>query len=220
MALPAGVRDAVVNAYYRRALKLPDVARERAQAAYVIAAALTTALAAAGILGNIDRSPTAVLLLGIAALISWLTTAGLFAVAVSAPFAPAADDASDDEEFVRAVLSDAVSEAAAVDRWQGRARIVACIAVALTFGAALSSLKAPPPATSSATIFFTQSGTKLMSVACGTRFLRLNVEIETASIASQFVRFTVPPLTCTHSTRIALPRADIQAVFFKPGAGS
>jgi hypothetical protein len=71
VAIPTVVRDAVVNAYYPRALAVPDAARSRAQAAYTIASAIAAALVAAGVFGNLDQRPELVQGLGVAALVGW-----------------------------------------------------------------------------------------------------------------------------------------------------
>ena len=82
-AIAADVREAVVSAYFPRAVAAPDSARNRAQAGYAISSAIAASLVVAGAYVDIgDRRLAAQVLAG-AALVSWIGVALLYLYAVT-----------------------------------------------------------------------------------------------------------------------------------------
>lgn len=143
MPFPTGVRDAVVTAYYPRALGAPDTARSRAQAGYTVASAVAAALIAAGVLSGIDKRPVLVQGLGLTALVLWMITALLFMWAVSAPVRVVEGDQPTADAFVTTALSNAKLERDEVDKRQRAARIASVAAVLLTLAAFVTALLLP-----------------------------------------------------------------------------
>jgi hypothetical protein len=143
MAMPTGVRDAVVSAYYPRALASPDSARSRAQAGYTIASAIAAALVAAGVLSEIDSQPGVIQILGLGALTLWMATAWLYMSAVSVPVRVIEGLQLTEDEFVGTALSNAKIERDEVDRRQRRARWVSFAAVLLTLATFVAAVRFP-----------------------------------------------------------------------------
>jgi len=143
VSIPPGVRDAVVAAYYPRALASPDSARSRAQAGYTIASAIATALVAAGVLGNIESQTGVVQSFGLSALIMWMVTAWFYMSSVSVPVRVVEGLRLTEETFVSTALSNAKVERDEVDRRQGRARFVSFLAVLLTLTTFIAALWFP-----------------------------------------------------------------------------
>jgi hypothetical protein len=139
-SISTGVRDAVVAAYYPRALAAPDSARSRAQAGYTIASAIAAALVAAGVLGGIDRQPGIVRYFGLGTLILWMMAAWLYMSAVSVPVTVIEGLQLPEDRFIATALSNAKSERDEVDRRQSRARRVSFLAALFTVLTFLTAL--------------------------------------------------------------------------------
>jgi len=217
VAIPTDVRDAVVGAYYPRALAIPDAARTRAQAGYAIASAIAAALVAAGVFGGLDERTGVVQALGLAALVAWLTAAGLYQVAVSAPFIEARPTQNTVQEFVFAALDAARAERERIDRWQERARVVGWIAAGLTVAALVSALLHTPSTMSSGTLTLTPVGAQVVGTVCGGRSAKIAGELDPDSLEKEFVTLTVDGTACGGRERvIAVPRSHVLAAAFEP----
>jgi MFS family permease len=127
------VAAAVVDAFYRRMLSAPDLARQRAQVAYTIAGAVAAALVAAGAVADLGAKPWWFQVLGAVALVAWLVTAGLFVWAVALPYsAEAPEKIKGRAEFVQFALDDHATEQFHIDRRQAMALSAGTVAAGLT----------------------------------------------------------------------------------------
>lgn len=216
MAIPTDVRNAVVGAYYPRALGIPDTARSRAQAAYGIASAIAAALVAAGVFGDLDQRSDLVQVLGIASLVGWLVAAGFFLVAVSGPFHEASATQNTVEAFVYAALEAATKERDSVDRWQRRARFAAGLAALLTVATLVAALIDTPSDAKTARITLSEQGTVALASACGRTLTNISGTLSPDNLEKEFVSITMDQLCDGSAVTIAVPRAQIQAVAFEP----
>lgn len=212
--VPDAVRDAVVQAYYPRAVGIADAARARAQAAYAIASAIAAALVAAGVFGDIEDRAGVVQVLGFLALIGWIVAAGLFMVAVAAPF-QAADlpDQPSREQFINATLDAASAERKKIDGWQKHAWIGSGAAAVLTVFALVAAVVADPAsAVRPATVHLTASGRAALMAACGDLSGGLTGDVDTADLEYELV--AIQTTACGGVDAVSVPRAHITAVTF------
>ena len=217
MAIPADVRSALVNAYYPRALAVPDGARSRAQAAYGISSAIAAALVAAGVFGGLDQRPALVQALGVGALVGWLLAAGLYLVAVSRPFQSAAADQSSADAFASAALTAAKTERDKVDFWQKAAAFVSGLAAIVTVIALSSALVDTPTDARGATIVLSGKGMASMTAACGATRRALTGLVSPGDLEKEFVGMTLDAGECGAKKRFfAVPRSSVSAVAFSP----
>ncbi len=215
MAIPTDVRNAVVGAYYPRALAVPDGARSRAQAAYGIASAIAAALVAAGVFGNLDQRPRLVQALGVAALVAWFVAAGLYLVAVSRPFEPAGATQTTVEAFVREALAAAKIERDKVDWWQKAAGIASGVAAAVTLAALAAALVDTPSDSRAATVALTPKALAAVAVACGRTPTSITGSVSPGDLQKEVVILTLDKDVCGKKTIVvAVPRAQVQAVAF------
>lgn len=215
MAIPQDVRSALVNAYYPRALAVPDGARSRAQAAYGISSAIAAALVAAGVFGGLDRRPALVQALGVGALVGWLLAAGLYLVAVSRPFQSAAADQSSADAFATAALTAAKTERDKVDFWQKAAAIVSGVAAVVTVAALSSALVDTPTDARTATVVLSDKGIASLTKACATTRGALTGLVSPGDLEKEFVRVTLDAGECgAKKTVVEVPRSDVSAVAF------
>lgn len=215
MAIPTDVRNAVVGAYYPRALAVPDGARSRAQAGYGIASAIAAALVAAGVFGNLDERPTLVQAVGVAALVAWLVAAGLYVVAVSRPFQPAGATQTTVEDFVFEALAAAKIERDRVDRWQKAAGIASAVATAVTLAALVTALVDTPSDTQAATVALTAKGKAGLAAACGRTLDSVIGTVSPSDLQKEFVTLTLDHDVCgKKAIMVAVPRVQVQAVAF------
>ena len=147
--IPRAVIEAIVNAYYPRALSSPDTARARAQAGYTIASALAAAVIAVGVFSDIGQRSIFVQVLGLLAVATWIAAALFYQKAVAAPVEVIEAAQSSADDFVKRVLSNARDERTRVDdrhRWAGRISVVAAsfTAAALIFGVVTQPHTAEP----------------------------------------------------------------------------
>ena len=129
------VYKTVADAYYRKAIEAPTAARANSQNAYTIAAAVAAAVITAGAFADLAGEPLGVRIVGAAALVAWLLTAGLFMYAVAAPHLRARTEPNrvfNELAFVEAALQSAKNERDTVNRRQLYARIAAALASLLT----------------------------------------------------------------------------------------
>jgi MFS family permease len=217
VSIPTDVRNAVVGAYYPRALSVPDSARARAQAAYGIASAIAAALVAAGVFGNLSEAARLVQALGVAALVAWLVAAGLFLVAVSAPFEAASQTQSSVEAFVNAALEAAQTERTKIDGWQTKAGVASGLAAALTVAALVAALVDTPSSTRAGTIALTTKGQAAVAAACGKMSTKITGSVSPDDLEKNFVSLTLDKGVCGgKSLVVSVPRGQIQAVAFNP----
>lgn len=218
MTIPSRVQDAIIDAYYQRALAVPDAARGRAQAAYAIAAAIATVLVGAGIFAQAEGRPGAVLVLGACALVSWLVAAGLFAMAVSSPFHSLPGPQSSAEALVQAALATAARERESIDRWQFRARWVATLAVICTVAAVAVEFADRPRSVQVATVVFTPAGAKALMHTCGRPLTRVSAGVVPDSLTSNSVALELRPGVCgRQAAHVIIARAGIGGVLLHDG---
>jgi len=202
----------VTDAYYRRAIDAPSAARNRAQAAYVIAGAVATAVVTAGAFVNLADRPTAVQITGLAAFVVWIVTAGLFMYAVAAPhvtlsgpkevFGPTA--------FISAALKGAREERDAIDRRQLVARASAGLASALTVAAVVLTVFVPPNSSLvDGTVRLDSANRLALSALCGSRLsLTVTGSIDESSLGDGTIRFEPSPEECGHGGTTMLPEDE------------
>jgi hypothetical protein len=199
----AEVRQVVTDAYYRRAIDAPNAARGRAQAAYVIAGAVATAVVTAGAFTNLADRPVVVQIAGLAAFVAWIVSAGLFMYAVAAPhirlsgpgevFGPAA--------FIAAAMKAAAEERNAVDHRQLLARIAAAVASALTVVVvALAVFIQPPSDSAMGRVRLDPADRLSLSALCGSRLPTLvQGTIDKSSLGDGTVNFVPSARQCRNS---------------------
>lgn len=215
MPIPTDVRNAVISAYYPRALAASDAARSRAQAGYGVASAIAAALVAAGVFGGLAHKPLGTQLVGVAALVSWLAAAGFFLVAVSSPFLDANAQATQQsaEAFVYAALEQASNESKAVDRWQYLARVAAGIAAVLTTAAFALAIFDTPSEEISGIVRLTADGRVAVGVACGVNPHPIEASVSMAALEQDFVPLVLSTMSCKHEgVRVLVPRGDLLSI--------
>jgi hypothetical protein len=217
-AVPTQVRDAVVAAYYPRALAVADTARSRAQAAYGIASAIAAALVAAGVFGDLDDRRTIVQIFGVAALALWLLAAGLFLVAVSAPFHETPPNQKTAEAFVLETLGAATKERTRVEQFSIGAAIVAGLAALVTAATFALALFYPPTEEHDAKVLLTAKGTASVEKACGSVPVPLKGQLVMDDLQKEFVAVKLDAGSCGLETgpTVAIPRAQVRAVSVEP----
>jgi hypothetical protein len=217
VSTPEEVRDAVVDAYYRRTMSAPESARQRAQAAYGIASALAAGIVAAGLFGGLDRRPTIVQVVAIAALAVWMIAAGLFLHAVSSPFATPPQQQVGTEAFITTALQAVRDEGACIDRWQRWAQFVSLLAAVLTVGAFGLAIKISVPAGErDATVTLSAAGAEALKATCKNATRTLSGLISNAALGSEFVEVSLDGRQCgPRQSRVAIPRSQILAVVFR-----
>jgi hypothetical protein len=216
VGIPTDVRDAVVSAYYPRALAVSDAARARAQAAYGISSAIAAALVAAGVFGHLEDRAVSVQVVGVAALVAWLVAAGLFLIAVSRPFQVATATQNSVSAFVHAALDAARVERKKVDDWQKWAAITSAVAALITVVALVLALAVEPPsAVRSATVRVSNTAAAALGALCTSSRNELKVSFDPASLESQLVTMKADPGQCgPTAVDVSLPRAQLLAVAF------
>jgi MFS family permease len=215
VSIPTDVRNAVVAAYYPRALSVPDSARARAQAGYGIASAIAAALVAAGVFANLGEAAGLVQTLGVAALVAWLVAAGLFLVAVSSPFQAASRTQDSVDAFVNAALDAAQNERTKIDKWQKRAGLASGVAAILTVAALVAALVDTPSSRQAGTIDLTAKGLAAVEAVCGTKPTHITGSVSPDDLEKNFVSLTLDKGVCGSEVLVvSLPRGQIQAVAF------
>lgn len=213
MSIPAQVRDAVVDAYYPRALAAPDAARARAQSAYTIASAIAAGLIAAGAFADFGSRPGLVQVLGFASLGGWLAAAALFMVAVSSPLKSMACPQESADEFVREALRMAAEERQRVDTWQGAARWVAAGAGALTLGTFVSVVAMPVDDDVVVEVSLTEAGRDSLADLCGQPIDGLDGTLALDSLDDEFVVVEAAKDACRDEpVELRLPRDHVSGI--------
>jgi hypothetical protein len=140
------VLTTLVDAYYRKVVDGPEAARRRAQAAYVVAGAISAALLTAGAFAKLEQEQTIVQVLGPLALGGWLVAAGLYVWAVAVPYddPTAGTQVTGGSAFKTAVIEAAGRERKEIDRRQNFARVATVIALVLTIGVIVFGLVLDP----------------------------------------------------------------------------
>ena len=211
-AIAADVRDAVVSAYFPRAVAAPDSARNRAQAGYAISSAIATALVAASAYVDIeDRSLVAQVLAGVA-LASWIVTALLYLHAVTtAVRTPLAEDADspDPTGWLVSVLTRSQDERDLVDRRQRMATVATVAAVIVTvpaLGVALASSVALDK--DRVELALSDQALATVSALCGKSLSTVQGLLESRTLRREFVVIEIERNVCDGRVRnVRIPRA-------------
>jgi hypothetical protein len=216
VAIPTDVRNAIVGAYYPRALAVPDAARSRAQAAYAIASAIAAALVAAGVFGNLDKRPANVQALALTALVLWLIAAGLYLVAVSSPFESASATQTGVDAFVREVLSAAKTERDRINTWQAMASAVSGVAAVVTVAALVTAITNTPSDSQAATVVLTSKTSTAVTTACGRSATKVTGTVSPGDLQKDFVSITLDKGLCSTKKKVmvSVPRGQVRAVAF------
>lgn len=212
----------VAKAYYPRAVAAADAARGRAQAGYTIASAVAAALVAAGIFGGFDEFATAVQVLGVSALASWLGAAFAFIRAVSErrPSPGEREDPTSPQEhrgalaFVVDVMGDAKHEREAVERRLGFATTTVGVAMLLTLATAVGVLLGDQPDPKrGGLVSLTVNGAAAASATCSGPTREIQGQLDPAELNEQFVKIAVEAGDCRdEAVDLRLRRKDIAAV--------
>lgn len=202
----------VTDAYYRRAIDAPNAARNRAQAAYVIAGAVATALVAAGAFTDLPNQPTGVQITGLAAFAAWIVTAGLFMYAVGAPHVnlSAPKEVFGPTAFISAALKGARDEREAIDRRQLAARIAAGLASALTIAAiALTVFAQPISGYVGGAVRLSRDERLALSALCGNKVPKtMTGSIDEESLEDGTINFVPNSRECNHEGRTSLAERE------------
>lgn len=159
--------SATADAYYQRVVNQPEDARGRAQQAYAVASAAAAALTLALGLGGVDEEPTLVKALAIAAVATWLLSAGLYVFAVAVPVGTDPEGGAKPPEWIRSVLDNARSERRMIDERQTRANGTAVVAAVLTVLALTANLSLRTPSDSvQIEAVLTTNGAKVVAAVC------------------------------------------------------
>lgn len=194
----------VAKAYYPHALAAADAARDRAQAGYTIAAAIATALVAAGVFTDFRDFPGWVQALGVLALLLWMTAAYLFMRAVSErELAPGESPTEletqpSDLAFVKSVLGTVKRERAAVERDLRGATLAVLLAMVATLGTVIGILGDEDPDPKKAgTVFLTPAGSATASTICKTEGVTaLAGHFDPSKLKDEFVSITIDAGAC------------------------
>jgi hypothetical protein len=213
----ADVREAVVGAYFPRAVAAPDSARNRAQAGYAISSAIATSLVAAGVYVDIaDRSLPAQALAA-AALASWIVAALLYlhavTTAVQTPLGEGADS-PDPTGWLVTVLTRSQDERDLVDRRLRMATIATVIAVLVTLpalGAALGSSVALDK--DRVELALSEQARATVAALCGKDVPRVRGLLESRTLRRDFVVIELDPGLCdTGVANVRIPRSDVLGI--------
>jgi MFS family permease len=196
------VVEAVTQAFYSRATSSPDTARARAQSAYGIASAVVGGLLGGALIAKLSTLSTWVQLLGVVALSAWLVATSLyvFAVAVPVTLQPAGQPRGQDE-FIDAVVRNAVRERTRIDRRQLRANVTAAIAMILTaatFGLALFSMSRET--SFPATVYLSTKAGAVGKFACGSGVQEISGRVDQESLDKAFLRIRPDRRVCSRAT--------------------
>lgn len=198
MSIAEAVVKAVVDAYYPEALKEAGSARSRAQGGYAIAAAIGTAIVAAGVGGGLGSEREVVQVVGVLAVVAWLAAALLYSWAVSGPVdLPSAETAADKETFVRHVLDSVRAQRAAIEKRSGYAFSATVGAVIVTLAALVLALTtAAPAARSHGQIVLTKLGRDSVGTICGQRRAVVSGTVDPGALGSTFVTVAIDGRDC------------------------
>jgi MFS family permease len=214
MNIPTTVRDAVVNAFYPRAVALPDAARSRAQAAYGIASAIAAALVAAGVFSDFGQRDASVKTLGVMALVAWFAAAILFMITVAAPLTPHAETQRTADAFVRKALEAARTEKRRIDALLVAAGSVTLLAALLTLATFITAAFTPSGERSTrVTLQLSKVGQLALVSLCERSAGAISGRMKPSALEKEFVRLDVDKRGCAmRAVTLWLPRADVEAV--------
>lgn len=215
-AIAADVREAVVSAYFPRAVAAPDSARNRAQAGYAISSAIATSLVAAGAYVDIDDRKWWVLTLAVAALGCWIVTALLYlhavTTAVKTPLGEGPDSA-DATGWLLSVLTRSQEERDLVDRRQRRATIGTLIAVVATIpalGVALGGSVALDK--DHVELVLSDKGRETVAALCGKEVEHVEGMLESRTLRREFVVIELDPGLCAGVANVRIPRPEVLGI--------
>jgi hypothetical protein len=205
----------VLKAYYPAALTAADSARRRAQAAYTIASAVAAAIVAAGVFGNVDEARTAVKVLGVCSLVTWLLAAAGYMWAVAGTVTGLeSGDQPDGSSFVRAALNNVRAERKSVAFWSLLAQITTLVAIALTgIAIGIAVFNPPDPEKRVATLILSGRGQVSVERLCGRAGRKVTGTLRTKSLSEIFVAIDVSPRRCPRSAgKVQIRRSDVIGV--------
>lgn len=161
------VVEQVAAAYYPAAVQEASAARARAQNGYVVAAAIASAIVAAGVFGNVTSEPDLVLVCGLGSLVIWLTAALFFLWAVAGATAPiASSSAGDAGAFVKAVLGSVRTDRRAIDGRLLKALVATLTAIVLTVLTVVLAVVVDDDNVVEGSLVLTTSGRDAIQEAC------------------------------------------------------
>lgn len=210
--LDPNAAPAVLNAYYTWLFSRPDMARNRAQAAYGIASAIAATLVALGILGKVTERPLAVQILSLLALCAWLVTSILFVWAVSGGEQPEKiEESRGTKEFIIKIITASQQERTGIDGRLKYAVGAAAVAAALTVIALGAIVRVPATVKSvNATVSLSEQGREGLAAICGSPQPTVQGQVTEASLKERFITITVDPKSCQgHQAKLYLPAGDV-----------
>jgi hypothetical protein len=220
------VAEAVIDAYYPRAIAIAETARNRAQAAYAIVSALAGGTVAGVLLTMPESRPILTRVLGCVAMAAWLFAAGLYLMAIAVPvqidkpWTPERGGGrrGPRSEFVQRVLERVRDERDKVDQRQMRANWVAGGALVLTTLTLTSAVLLPPPEEERhATIVLNAQGQKAVATLCSRQSSTVDGKLVIGSLKEGFASLTVDPPTCgARPTVLRIPSKFIVSTRYGP----
>jgi hypothetical protein len=204
----------VVKDYYAAAVSSADAARTRAQNGYTIASAIAAAIVAAGVFGGIDDARTLVKIIGVLALLAWLTVAGLFMYAVAGNVRGLeTGEQSDASSFVRVVIGNVREVRGAINARSQAAQIATVFAIILTVAGIAIALFWPPTSKFNGTISLSPIGVKQVDILCGTHVpKRILVSLSASDLDNTFVPIQLMGRACNGGSIIHLRKSSIIAI--------
>ena len=205
------IRKTLVDAIYRRDVDAAEAARRRAQAAWVIVSAIAAAVLAAGALANLEQESQAIRVLGLTALGMWLAAAGLFLLAVAAPyrgFQP--ESIRGTGEFIKYALESPAAERKQIERRQMWAQGASALAVVITMTVVgLLLFTGRPQKTEVASLHLTPVARQDLSAVCAQQVPAVVTgEIDTGSVSGRSVSVKLPAGECGAEATTAVVDED------------
>lgn len=214
------VYEAIVSAYYARAIGAADRARLRAQSASVTTGAAAAALLGLGVLANISKYDEPIRWIGSAGVTAWIVAALLYSMAISfPPKLPSIGTSERDRiAFMKTVLESSRAEAEGVDQRRKIASAVSLIALALTLIATGSAVLAGPSDSRSVPVGVVLSdlGRRALEATCGRMMTEISGDIKPSSLSLTTMRVDLPAGACgTSPASLQLFKEEIWTVEYK-----
>jgi hypothetical protein len=208
--------EAVAAAYYANEVGAASAARERAQRSYAIAGALATTLLAAGAFTGIADRSAFIKGVGLAALVLWGLAAALYARAIATPIKQLEPEKlRDPGGFVEHALTVARAERQAVDGRLNAAQICGGFASLATLATLLLAFFVPAERTGRS-VLVSQRGRETVALVCAIdpSTTILPGEVDSRSLAQEYVRLHIPGGACDKSApvELLLPKSDVLGV--------
>jgi hypothetical protein len=216
MTYAEGVTNAVVEAYYPRAVAIADAARDRAQSAYALASAVAAGIVAAGVLGNFGSRPLLVQITGIAAVIVWIGAAYWYLQAIAAPVPLPPARSLTQTLWVNQVLQDAFNERRIIDQRQKVANIVAVVAVGVTLAALMLALFSDSGSRESrALVSLTPAGASVTHDLCGVPASTVEGLVVRDTVGKEFTTVRGVNVGTCAGKELRLSKAAVSAVLIE-----